>query len=85
MLSCSEGEPSITRLRPAPATMALVAYAFNLDITDSAFLRQQFETVSDIAAKVPVFELHYPRDFATLGPVREAILKQLKETHPDSL
>jgi len=84
LLCCCEGEPSIMRHRPAPATMTLIAYAFNLDITDSAFLRQQFETVSDIAAKVPVFELHYPRDFATLGPVRQAILKQLKETYPDS-
>ena len=85
MLCYSEGEPSITRHRPASATMALIAYAYNLDITDTAFLRQQFGTVSDIAAKVPVFELRYPRDFATLGRVRQVILKQLKETHPDSL
>jgi hypothetical protein len=84
LLSRGEGEPSITKLRLAPATMALIAHAFNLDITDSAFLRQQFEAVSNIADKVPVFELRYPRDFAALGRVRQAILDQLKETHPDS-
>jgi hypothetical protein len=82
LLRNTEGEPSITRHRPAPATMALIPYAYNLDITDSTFLRQQFDTVSDIAAKVPVFELRYQRDFATLRLVRQAILKQLKETTP---
>jgi hypothetical protein len=85
LLSCGEREPSITRLRPAPAAMALIAYAFNLDITDGAFLRRQFESISDIADKVPAFELHYPRDFAMLSRVQQVILKQLKETHPDPL
>nr|UXE41699.1 hypothetical protein Hi04_10k_c5966_00032 [uncultured bacterium] len=85
LLSSGDAEPSITRLRPASATIALIAYALNLDITDSAFLRQQFEAISDLADKVPMFELRYPREFATLGLVRQAILKQLKETYPDSL
>ena len=85
LLSRGEREPSITRFCPAPATMALIAYAFNLDITDSAFLQRQFEAISGIAVNVPVFELRYPRDFAMLNRVRQVILKQLKETHPDSL
>ena len=59
--------------------MALVGFAYNLDIKDAAFLRRQFDTVGRLTADVPAYAIHYPREFAALPAVREAILKHLEE------
>jgi hypothetical protein len=63
--------------------MAWAEFAYNLDITDTAFLRKQFETLGQLAVKVPAYALYYPREFTLLPAVREAILKQIEEVFDD--
>ena len=70
---------SIERLSPGRAFMALVEFSYNLDITDAAFLRRQFETVGQLTEDVPAYAIHYPREFASLPAVRETILNHLEE------
>jgi hypothetical protein len=70
---------SIERVSPGRSIISLVEFAYNLDITDSTFLRQQFETVNQVAREVPVYAIHFPRDYSTLPALREAILPHLQE------
>ena len=71
------GEVSLEKLSPGRAIMALVEFAYNLDIKDTAFLRRQFDTVIRLTEEVPLYAIHYPREFAALPAVREAILEIL--------
>lgn len=73
------GEVTFERLPPGRAFMALVEFAYNLDITDTAFLRRQFDTVGHLTANVPAYTIHYSREFPALPAVREAILRHLEE------
>jgi hypothetical protein len=73
------GEVLFERLPPRRAFMALVEFAFNLDIQDTVFLRKQFDTVGRLTADVPADAIHYPREFSALPAVREAILRHLEE------
>ncbi len=70
---------SIERLSPGRAFWALVEFAYNLDIQETAFLRSQFEAVGQLTADVPAYAIHYPREFALLPAVRETILNHLEE------
>ena len=72
-------EVRFERLPPGRAFMALVEFAYNLDIQDTAFLRRQFDTVGRLTADVPAYAIHYPREFSALPAVREAILRHLEE------
>jgi hypothetical protein len=76
-LADDTGEVSFERLPPGRLFMALVGFAYSLDIQDAAFLRRQFETVGRLTADVPADAIHYPREFSALPAVREAILKHL--------
>jgi hypothetical protein len=78
-LADDAGEVSFERLPPGRAFMALVEFAYNLDIQDTAFLRKQFDMVGRLTADVPAYAIHYPREFAALPAVRESILKHLEE------
>ena len=73
------GEVLFERLPPGRAFMALVEFAFNLDIQDTVVLRKQFDTVGRLTADVPADAIHYPREFSALPAVREAILRHLEE------
>lgn len=73
------GETLIERVSPGRSIISLVELAYNLDITDNAFLRQQFETVNRVMREVPVYTIHFPRMYSTLPAVREAILQHLHE------
>jgi hypothetical protein len=74
-LADDASEVSFERLSPGRAFMALVEFAYNLDIKDTAFLRRQFDTVGRLTADVPAYTIHYPREFASLPVVGEAILR----------
>jgi len=78
-LADDASEVSFERLAPGRAFMALVEFAYNLDIKDTAFLRRQFDTVGRLTADVPAYAIHYPREFAALPAVRAAILRHLEE------
>jgi|SRR5215831_17463663 len=71
------GLTSIENVSMGRSMISLVEFAYNLDITDRAFLRQQFETVNQVTKEVPVYALHFPREYSTLPAVREAILQHL--------
>ena len=73
------GELTFERLPPGRAFTALVEFAYNLDIKDTAFLRRQFDTVGHLTAGVPARTIHYPREYSALPAVREAILRHLEE------
>jgi hypothetical protein len=60
--------------------MALVQYAFRLDITDQNMLKRQFHFLERVASCVSVRRLIFPKDFNLLPAVREAILDDLKNT-----
>jgi len=70
---------SVQRLTAAKALMAWAEFAYNLDITDAAFLRAHFESVGQLAAEVPAHALYYPREFSSLEAVRVAIRNCLEE------
>ena len=56
------------------AFMALVAASFQLHLDDQERSRGHFERVGALLDAIPVRRLSYPRDFARLGAVREALL-----------
>lgn len=71
----AEDKPiAIRRLSAAQSCMAIVENSFALDPTDRDRARQRLEHASRLANKLPAFSLSYPRDFARLGEVRQAIL-----------
>lgn len=70
---------SIERLSPGRAFMSLVGFTYNLDIEDATFLRRQFEAVGRLTAEVPAYAIRYPRQFASLPSVWEAIVNHLEE------
>jgi len=77
------GEPSaigidVVPLTIAEACMAIVENSFALDPTDPQRARQRLKAASDLARQVPAFALSYPRDYARLPEVRDAILGALR-------
>lgn len=70
-------EIRITRLAPAAACMAIIENAFALDAEDHEETQRRFLRAADLAREIPVFDLTYPRDYARLPEVHEAILAAL--------
>src|SRR6516162_7060758 len=70
MLTDEAGSTSIDKVAPERSMISLVALAYNLDITDRAFLRQQFETINQVTKDVPVYAIHFPREYSALPAVR---------------
>lgn len=64
---------SIRRLSPRRAFLALLKNTFNVAVVGPDRLRHQFVLATQLAAKVPVKSLSYPRVLARLPAVREAI------------
>jgi hypothetical protein len=56
--------------------MAIISNSFQLDVTDQRRAIDLFAAASGIAQQLPVFSLAFPRSFAILPAVREAILRQ---------
>jgi len=68
---------SLTLLRPCEACIAIIRNSFQLDLTDRCRVAELFADASRIANSLPVFSLRYPREFARLPEVRDAILNSL--------
>ena len=66
--------PTITPVRPSEAMVELVSYSFLLDIEEREALTRHFSQLSRLVSAVKVFRLDYPREYARLPEVREAIL-----------
>lgn len=71
---------SIKRLSAHEAVVSLVEHSFRLDITDRERNAREFDTLTRLAEKLPMYRLSYPRRYEMLPAVREAILAHLQET-----
>lgn len=54
---------------PALACMALIRNGFQLDLSDVGNLKTLLAKASDAAQRVPVYQLHYPRQYEALPEV----------------
>ncbi|WP_158764392.1 phosphoenolpyruvate carboxykinase (ATP) [Terricaulis silvestris] len=61
------------QLSEAEALREWTKHSFLLDVQDRDNLREHFDRVSTLAAAVPCFRLDYPRRFAELERVRDAV------------
>ena len=67
------GRVTVKRLSPAEGCLVIVGNTFRLDMTDRAQHVRMLEAAAEIAESLPVLELHYPREFARLNDVRNAV------------
>lgn len=58
----------------------LLRHSFRFDITDRQRTQREFETLTQLAVRLPIYRLRYPRRYDFLPHVRQAILDHL-ETH----
>jgi hypothetical protein len=65
----------ISRLAPREAVGRLLAHTHRLDVTDRARLTVELDALGRLAERVPVFELHFPRDLGRLSALRTAVLR----------
>ena len=79
LLESAEGAPSINRLRPRDALVAVAGHLYRLDPADRVRLAAELDLLEQVVTRVPVATLAYPRDFAALPAVRAAILADLGE------
>lgn len=70
------GSISLTRLSPSAACMEIISNSFLLNVTDRRRAMGLLTVAGRIAEQLPVFSLAYPRRFACLPSVREAIVRQ---------
>lgn len=73
---------TITNVSLAASCMALVTNSFALDPSDSGQARDRLRSASALAKAVPAFEIAYPREYARLPEVRQAILNQVAVLEP---
>ncbi len=71
------------RLTPAEACMEIIANSFSFDRNDPAEARGRLARAADLARLLPVFDLHYPRDYAALSDVHACIFETLGLAPPD--
>ena len=69
---------SIKKLSTTQAFLALIEFAYNFDITDTDFLRTQFQTVGQLAEEVQSAFIQYPREYTSLPAVRETVFNHLE-------
>lgn len=64
---------SVKRISAAKTCIELITNSFALDPTDIDLAKQKLSIASDMATHIPGFALSYPRDYARLAEVHEAI------------
>lgn len=78
VLRSAEQEPaSVRRLSKRDALIALVSNAYVLDIEDGRRARAQFDTLSTVVERLPVWELTVPHRFEVLDAVRVLVEQHL--------
>lgn len=73
---------TLRELTIAEACMALVENSFALNPINAEQAATRMKQASNLAQSVPAFEISYPRDYARLPEVRQAILEQVAELEP---
>lgn len=74
----SEDEVSVERLRIAEACLAIVANSFAHQPDDIEEASKRFGLAADLACRIPVFRLTYPRDFEFIPRVKTEITNTLR-------
>ena len=85
IFSIAQPSPDGIIVRPmsiANACMTCVENSFALDPSDALQAKLRLEQASALARAVPAFEITYPRDYARLPEVRQAILDQVAALEP---
>lgn len=78
----TEGEPDGAAFLPMSASdkhLRLGRSAQRLDLTDRGLLKQQFAFLGRLIADVPLCRLRFPRAYAALPDVRQAVLAHVRE------
>lgn len=75
----TSGQIAIESLQFRERVHALLESAFRLDITDRERNAREFETLSGLAERLPMFRLSYPRRYEMLPLVRGAILAHVDQ------
>jgi hypothetical protein len=70
----------VTAVSTAEACMNMISNAFSLDPNDVDETKRRFAFASEVARKVPMFRLRYPRDYSRLNDVRAAIVDTLERS-----
>ena len=65
---------AIEPIKPAMALAELIKHAFILDAQDRRALQSNFDRLAGVADTIACFTLDYPRSYAALPDVRDAIL-----------
>jgi len=75
VLQDPDGSDAVTLapIAPRPACMAIIGNAFQLDLGNHRHTHQLLGLAADLAGRVPVLALTYPRDYAALPRVVERI------------
>jgi len=68
----------IETFAPNERFIHLMRHSFRLDITDRTRMQREFATLTQLAARVPVYRLRYPRRYDFLPQVRQAISEHLE-------
>jgi len=72
------GEPVVVRrLSERRACLALLRHSFNTKLRHRDRMQHRFSSATELASRIPVKLLSYPRDLARLPDVRAAILANL--------
>lgn len=69
----------ITKLTPTEALSALMGHSFILDVEDRPRVRALFNRLGDVAEQIGCYSLDYPRDYADLPSVLEAIITNARK------
>lgn len=69
----------IERIGASQAIAMLLQHAFILDVEDKLRLEAHFQRIGLLAETIPCFRLDYPRTFAILPEVVEAIIKRAEQ------
>jgi len=72
----------ISRMTFADACIALIANSFALDPADPAEAKRRFAKAAKVARHIPVYDLHYPRDYGVLSEVHDLIFMTLGLKYP---
>ena len=75
-------EIAIAPLAGREAFLALLRSCFPLHLDDQERSRGLFERIGRLRDAVPIRSLSYPRDFARLSAVREALIRDVAECDP---
>jgi hypothetical protein len=65
------------RMTSAVALIELVKHSFMLDIEQNTLLANHFNELSQLTQKISCYQLDYPRCFATLAEIRQAIINHV--------